>query len=83
MKLEISKTNKNLKSLKEKEKQLKLCKENYLSDLEELKASYENNIKLRKCRYEADINKICNNFKLIEEKINTIYKKKAISEKNY
>ena len=76
MKLEISKTNKILKSLKEKEKQLKLCKENYLSDLEELKASYENNIKLRKYRYEADINKICNNFKLIEEKINTIYKKK-------
>lgn len=70
----ISKTNKILKSLKEKEKQLKLCKENYLSDLEELKASYENNIKLRKYRYDLTRYFFINNiFSIIERKFKYSY----------
>ena len=57
-----------------KEKELKMNNDSYLSDIEEIKKRYENEIKSRKNKYENDINNIINKNKLIKEKQDIQYK---------
>jgi len=52
---------------KNKEYELKLIKEKFISDIEEIKKEYEEKIKLRKDKYLKDINLINNKFKLIKD----------------
>ena len=58
----------------EKEEKLKINKNKYLSDIEDIKKEYEKQLKLRKNKYLEDNEKIINEYKLKDEKF--------LSEKN-
>ena len=57
----------------EKDEELKLNKEEFISDIEEIKKRYKKEIKERKEKYEKKINEINNKYKLKNNKENIVY----------
>ena len=57
----------------EKDEELKLNKEEFISDIEEIKKRYKKEIKERREKYEKKINEINNKYKLKNNKENIVY----------
>ena len=73
LKKDIERENKKLKTIEEKnkikeKKELKINNQKYIEDLVEIKRKYEEEIKMRKIKYESGNSNINNKYKLISNK---------------